>query len=110
MPPPGACLALVIWFQVSVAFILPTALLLSMQRLRQRHARGMQRMALLAHGGARQAAGVATRGSADRQPHPLAHHAQMDYIGDDEWGIPSVSLFAAQMLWLLLRVALHDTA
>ncbi|KAI7837464.1 hypothetical protein COHA_008722 [Chlorella ohadii] len=109
MPPPGACLALVLWFQVSVAFILPTALLLSVHRRSQRQAR-MGHMALPASGEARQAAGGTAADSTDqaqlrRRDAPLAGPAQME----DEWGIPSVSLFAAQMLWLLLRVTLHET-
>lgn len=113
MPAPGACLALAVWTQVTVAFILPTAVLLALQHRRQR---------------ARRSAATPAASQAPPQPavQPLAataasaqeprggrlrppNLALLD-SGDDEWSIPAVSCFAAQMMWLLLRVTMHDAS
>lgn len=113
MPAPGACLALAVWTQVTVAFILPTAVLLALQHRRQR---------------ARRSAATPAASQAPPQPavQPLAataasareprggrlrppNLALLD-SGDHEWSIPAVSCFAAQMMWLLLRVTMHDAS
>ena len=73
MPAPGACLALTVWTQVTAAFILPTAVLASLQR------------------------------------HRVS--AQQDEEGEEgEWPVPTVCFVAAQLVWLLLRIALNDAA
>lgn len=113
IPAPGACLALAVWTQVTVAFILPTAVLLALQHRRQ-HARRSAATPAASQAppqpDARPVAAAAAsapqpRGGRLRPPNP----ALLD-SGDDEWSIPAVSCFAAQMLWLLLRITMHDAS
>lgn len=109
MPAPGACLALTVWTQVVVAFILPTAVLLSL------HRRPKVRSAPIpppivpprpaASLVAAAAAALEPPAGRLRPPDPALLQWQ-----DDEWSIPAVSCFAAQMVWLLLRSMLHDAS
>lgn len=96
---PGACLALTVWTQVAVGFILPTAVLLMLQRRQQARSSAVARAAA-----ARQQQGAPPASELEAAAPLLLP----DW--EDEWGIPSVSFFAAQMLWLLLRVTLHDAS
>lgn len=109
MPAPGACLALIVWTQVLVAFIVPTAVLLSLQhRRRARRSVATSAPSLPAAPApvplaAPAAAAPAPRAGRLRPPDPAP-------LAEDEWSIPAVSCFAAQMLWLLLRVTLQDAS
>lgn len=111
MPGPGACLALVAWTQVVAAFVLPTALLCELRRrsMRRSQAAARAKPVVSNGGGGGESAGAST-------PAPsgaAAARARLRPAGGDspladEWRPLDLGLFAAQLAWLLLRVALHD--
>ncbi|KAL4451700.1 hypothetical protein ABPG75_007362 [Micractinium tetrahymenae] len=110
MSPGSACLAIVVWCQLTVGFLLPTAVLIA---LKDRRSSGS---AAASSGGSDARSGAPVHTLRQRQlARPLSgieveHPSLASMLGEAGWSLTTLGLFAAQLAWMLLRVLLHEPA